>query len=208
MAFSVCRHTSIRTFSEAARSLTFESSQLDLFMNVPLQITFRQMDVSPAVESRIREEVAALEHFFNRINSCRVVVEAPHRHHQRGKGFHINIDLRVPGRELVVNHQPSLHSTLAGTEQIGLEKHLETQPDHKDVYVSIRDAFAAAPATGGLRPRLARRHQASRRGGGCSLIMQIDHRPVVQAGGARFVLLSTATSSHRPREFHSDAAAI
>lgn len=109
-------------------------------MNHPLQITFRHMEVSPAVEARIHEEVAALEHFFNRINSCRVVVEAPHRHHQ----FHINIDLRVPGSEIVVNHEPSLHGSLARGETDEWEKHLETQPDHKDIYVSIRDAFAAA----------------------------------------------------------------
>jgi ribosome-associated translation inhibitor RaiA len=113
-------------------------------MNHPLQITFRHMEVSPAVEARIHEEVAALEHFFNRINSCRVVVEAPHRHHQRGRGFHINIDLRVPGSEIVVNHEPSLHGSLAQGETDEWEKHLETQPDHKDIYVSIRDAFAAA----------------------------------------------------------------
>ena len=113
-------------------------------MDHPAQITFRHMDVSPAVEARIREEVAALEHYFNRITSCRVVVEAPHQHHQRGRGFHINIDLRVPGSEIVVNHEPSLHSTAANSESGEWEKHLETQPDHKDVYVSIRDSFAAA----------------------------------------------------------------
>lgn len=113
-------------------------------MNNPLQITFRHMEVSPAVEARIQGEVAALEHFFNRITSCRVVVEAPHRHHQRGRGFHINIDLHVPGKEIIVNHEPSLHSTLAKGEAAELEKHLETHPDHKDIFVSIRDAFAAA----------------------------------------------------------------
>lgn len=102
------------------------------------------MEVSSAVEARIHEEVAALEHFFKRINSCRVVVEAPHRHHQRGREFNISIDLRVPGKEIVVNHEPSLHSTLAQSETGEWEKHLETHPDHKDIFVSIRDAFAAA----------------------------------------------------------------
>lgn len=102
------------------------------------------MDVSPAVEARIREEVAALGRYFNRITSCRVVVEAPHQHHQRGKGFHISIDLHVPGSEIVVNHEPSLHGTVANSETGEWEKHLETQPDHKDIYVSIRDAFATA----------------------------------------------------------------
>lgn len=113
-------------------------------MNNPLQITFRHMEVSPAVEARIQEEVTGLEHFFNRITSCRVVVEAPHKHHHHGRGFHITINLHVPGKEIVVNHEPSLHSTLAKGEAAELEKHLETHPDHKDIFVSIRDAFAAA----------------------------------------------------------------
>lgn len=113
-------------------------------MNTPTQITFRHMAVSPALEARIHEEVTALEHCFSRITSCLVVVEAPHQHHQRGSEFHIRINLRVPGSEIVVNHEPSLHSTLAKSESGEWEKHLEAHPDHKDVYVAIRDAFAAA----------------------------------------------------------------
>ncbi len=113
-------------------------------MNSPTQITFRHMAASPAVEARIHEEVAALEHCFSRITSCHVVVEEPHQHHQRGRGFHISIDLRVPGSEIVVNHEPSMHGLAAKSDTGEWEKHLETQPDHKDVYVSIRDAFAAA----------------------------------------------------------------
>ena len=113
-------------------------------MKHPLQITFRHMEVSPAVEARISDEVAALERYFERITSCRVVVEAPHQHHQRGRGFHVSINLHVPGREIVVNHEPSLHSTLARAEAAELEKHDETHPDHKDIFVAIRDAFAAA----------------------------------------------------------------
>jgi ribosome-associated translation inhibitor RaiA len=102
------------------------------------------MDVSPAVDQRIRDEVEALEHFFNRITSCHIVVEAPNRHHQQGREFCIRINLRVPGSEIVVNHEPSLHSVVAGSGVGEWEKHLETQPDHKDIYVAIRDAFAAA----------------------------------------------------------------
>lgn len=42
-----------------------------------LQITFRNIDVSPAVETKIRERASELEQFCDRIVSCRVVVEAP-----------------------------------------------------------------------------------------------------------------------------------
>ncbi len=110
----------------------------------PAQITFRHMKPSPAAEFRIQEEAADLEHFFGRITSCHIVVEAPHHHHQRGRGFHIDIVIGVPGSRIVVNHHPSEHSTLVQSDTENWEKHLETEPDHKDLYVSIRDAFAAA----------------------------------------------------------------
>jgi ribosome-associated translation inhibitor RaiA len=113
-------------------------------MDHPAQITFRHMTASPAVEARIHEEVAALQRFCDRIISCHIRVEEPNHHQQRGRGVCIGITLRVPGSEIIVSHEPSLSSEAASGETARMEKHLETQPEHKDVYVSIRDAFAAA----------------------------------------------------------------
>ncbi|MEY4482831.1 MAG: hypothetical protein RL693_283 [Verrucomicrobiota bacterium] len=110
----------------------------------PVQITFRHMDPSPAVEARIQEEVAELDQYFDGITSCRVVVESPHRHHERGWGFHVSIEIHVPGSTIMVNHEPSQNSVLAQSEDGKREKHLEVHPDHKDVYVCIRDAFKVA----------------------------------------------------------------
>ena len=92
-------------------------------MQIPLQITFRQMDPSPALEARIREESARLDKFNEHIMSCRVVVESPHKHKHKGKLYHIHIDLKVPGKEIVVTRE-----------------HHDNQA-HEDVYVTIRDAF-------------------------------------------------------------------
>lgn len=92
-------------------------------MKLPLQITFRNMDPSPAVEAAIRERVERLERFFDRIMGCRVVVEAPHRHHHKGKLYAVRVDLTVPGAEIAVTHSgPRNHA-------------------HEDVYVAIHDAF-------------------------------------------------------------------
>lgn len=113
-------------------------------MNHPLQITFRHMEPSPAVEARIQEEAAKLERYFEPVVSCRVVIEAPHRHHRHGGGYDINIHIGVPNSEIIVRHDPSLHSTLVQGEAGEWTKQLEAQPDHKDIYVSIRDAFSAA----------------------------------------------------------------
>jgi cold shock CspA family protein/ribosome-associated translation inhibitor RaiA len=95
-------------------------------MQMPLQITFRDMKPSGAVEARIRERAAELDQYYDRIIGCRVVVHAPHRHHHQGKLFHVRIDLTVPGGELVVNREPAAHHA------------------YEDVFVTIRDAFDAA----------------------------------------------------------------
>ena len=58
-------------------------------MPIPLQISFRNMDPSPAVEERIRQKAEKLERFHDRIVGCTVVVEAPHRHHHKGKLYNV-----------------------------------------------------------------------------------------------------------------------
>ena len=102
------------------------------------------MEPSDAVTARIEAEAAKLDTFFDRITSCRVVVEAPHRHHKWGELFHIRIELGVPGTELLVSHEPTPHTTLSHDDEAVLRKHIEIHPEHKDVYVAIRDAFASA----------------------------------------------------------------
>lgn len=90
-------------------------------MQIPLQITIRDIEHSDALETHIRSKAEKLEEFFKHITSCRVVVEVPHKHHQQGKQFNVRLDIGVPGSEIVVNR------------------------DHaEDVYVALRDAFGAA----------------------------------------------------------------
>jgi len=89
-------------------------------MQLPLQITFHGIDRSLAIETAIREKAAKLEQFHHRIMSCAVVVEVQNRHKHKGKEFVVRVDLKVPGGEIIVNHDR-----------------------HEDVYVALRDAFAA-----------------------------------------------------------------
>jgi len=90
-------------------------------MRLPLQITVRNVSLSEVAKDDIREKAAKLDTFCDRIMSCRVVVEAPHRHRHQGLLYNVRIDMTVPGGELVVKREP-----------------------HEDVYVAIRDAFDAA----------------------------------------------------------------
>ncbi len=113
-------------------------------MQLPIQVTFRNMDSSPAVEARIREEAEKLSEFYDSIMGCRVMVEIPHQHRQQGKRFHIRIDLTVPGGEIVVKHEPSLRGSIRQTGTQKRKKEQEVTAPHKDIYVATRDAFKAA----------------------------------------------------------------
>jgi ribosome-associated translation inhibitor RaiA len=113
-------------------------------MILPVKITFRNMSPSDAVAARVQEEAEKLDEFYKRITSCRVIVEVPHRHHALGDQVHVRIKLGVPGGEIVVRHEPSLHSALKRGAEEGWEKHLEANPQHKYIGVVIRDAFKAA----------------------------------------------------------------
>jgi len=121
------------------RREAFKTKGKPTSMILPVQTTFRNIDASAAVAARIQEEADKLDKYFDRITSCRVIVEAPHRHHRRGEPFHIRIELGVPGKELVVTHDP----TLKHEEEGERHKHLEVEGPHKDVYVAIRDGFKA-----------------------------------------------------------------
>ena len=119
-------------------------------MKIPLQITFRNMPPSEAIESNIREKATKLESFYNRIMSCRVIVEAPHRHHHKGKAYQVRIDLTVPGGEIVINRAPKRLAAAKlrfseRSEKELVESHKSSKHGaHEDVYVAIRDAFNAA----------------------------------------------------------------
>lgn len=112
-------------------------------MILPGQTTFRNMDHSDAVVARIQEESDKLDQYFDRTTSCRVMAEAPHRHHRRGDPFHVRIELGVPGKELVVTHEPTVRTVSKLDEEGQLTKQMEVGGLHKDVYVAIRDAFKA-----------------------------------------------------------------
>jgi len=94
-------------------------------MQIPLKITFKDIPQSDFVEGRIREKVAKLEKFAGDITSCRVTIEAPHQHHNKGNLYNIKVDVTLPGEEIVANRHPDQHHA------------------HEDIYVAIRDAFNA-----------------------------------------------------------------
>lgn len=76
-------------------------------MQSPLQLTFRGMAHSDALAAHVRLGAEKLEHIFDRIVSCHVVVELAGHHHRHGDRFHVSINLGLAGHEILVGHARS-----------------------------------------------------------------------------------------------------
>jgi ribosome-associated translation inhibitor RaiA len=98
-------------------------------MQLPLQVTFRNVEPSDSVRSDIEAHAAKLHQFFDRIVSCRVAVEATTRRGQKGKLFNVRVDLGVPGREIVTSGR-------------GFKSQA-----HEDVRMAVKNAFTVAGRT-------------------------------------------------------------
>lgn len=86
-------------------------------MILPLQITARNIDLTEVIKTDIRGHAEKLDKFYEKLTSCRVIVEAlPLR-----SLYNVHVDMTVPGKELVIRREPN-----------------------SDLYLAIRDAFNAA----------------------------------------------------------------
>jgi cold shock CspA family protein/ribosome-associated translation inhibitor RaiA len=85
-------------------------------MQVPLQMSFRRVRKSTAIEDLIRDQAAKLERVCDHIVGCRIAVEKPQKHQKSGNPFRVRIDVTVPPEhELVVTREASegdLHEQL------------------------------------------------------------------------------------------------
>lgn len=92
-------------------------------MKTQPHVVFRGFRASPALAARIEEEVADLEHIWDRITACRVSLERPHRRKRHGDHFVTRIELFVPGKLLVVDRDPPEHESF------------------EDAYAALNEAF-------------------------------------------------------------------
>ena len=96
-------------------------------MQVPLQVTFENIEHSDAIEACINDDWEKLEPFSDGITSARVVVGRPQHRHHKGELLPGTDSLTVAsGTDIVINRDPDVTDA------------------HDDVYVTIRDAFKAA----------------------------------------------------------------
>lgn len=96
-------------------------------MQVPPEVTYRNVDKTSALEDLIDERIAKLEEVCDHISSCRIAVEKIHTNPDHGSPFRVRLDLTVPpGHELAVSENPG-----QSTQYVPLE-------------AVIRDAFDSA----------------------------------------------------------------
>jgi ribosome-associated translation inhibitor RaiA len=88
-------------------------------MQLPVTVTFLGIPHSESLEADIRKRAAKLDACCRDIISCHVVVDLPHRHHEKGNPFSLRITVTARGEEIAVRRE-------------GLRKELR---------VVLRDAF-------------------------------------------------------------------
>lgn len=91
-------------------------------MQIPLQITIRDVAHSEALISHIRERARKLDAYSDHIMSCRVVVEMPHNHPHQGKQFAVRIDIGMAGGEIVVNRDQDEDVHVASSKAFDVAK--------------------------------------------------------------------------------------
>lgn len=95
-------------------------------MTLPIQVTYRHVEKSEAIERTVRVKAERLRRFAPDLIRCAVTIEAPHLQHQKGNVYQVRVHLTLPGSEVVITSEPTLDHA------------------HEELEVAVRDAFHAA----------------------------------------------------------------
>src|ERR1700760_3486386 len=99
-------------------------------MDIPLELSFHNIEASDALKAAVSEHVSKLEQLHDHIIGCRVVIEMPHKSQKTlGNQPDVHIVVRVPGKEIVVS------------KELAHEGHKKAATD---AYAVLDNAFAVA----------------------------------------------------------------
>ena len=99
-------------------------------MDIPLELSFHNLESSDALKQAVRAHVDKLEQFHDHIIGCRVVVEIPNKSLKAtGNPPDVHIVIRVPGKEIVVSREYKDHGHKKAAN---------------DAYAVLDDAFLTA----------------------------------------------------------------
>src|SRR3990172_6093439 len=96
-------------------------------MQIPLEVSFRNVRKTDKIDSLISDKVATLEKTCGYMNSCRIAVERPQKFQSSGNPYRVRIDITLPrGKEVIIRRE-------AGEGTL-----------HDPLIAVVRDAFNAA----------------------------------------------------------------
>lgn len=81
-------------------------------MKHPIELLQKDVSLPPAMADGIRERAEKLEHYFDRIQRCRITVAGSGKHHRHGR-YAVTIDLTVPRAEIVIRKKEAANLELA-----------------------------------------------------------------------------------------------
>lgn len=89
-------------------------------MNSRVNVVFRDISHSPALNETIVKKLQKLQRYSDAILHSRVVLNSPHKHKHKGKLYRASIELGLKGMPVIITH------------------------DAPSVHLAVRDAFSAA----------------------------------------------------------------
>ena len=111
-------------------------------MSIVAQIKYHNAPPSAALDRLIQAETSKLQRFFDRIVSCRVLVEHDRRRNQPNPPFVVRIELTVPGERIVVNNSVDARAAIPSEDDELLQvRKTEHEADSHSPRIAVRDAF-------------------------------------------------------------------
>jgi ribosome-associated translation inhibitor RaiA len=104
-------------------------------MNCLLELEFHNTRPIGALETRIRQELAELEKFYDHIAKCRVDVELPHDR-RKGSLSEVRVELRVPVEDAAT--PPAIRGAVVVD---GDKECIHVTAHHKDPILAAHEAF-------------------------------------------------------------------
>jgi cold shock CspA family protein/ribosome-associated translation inhibitor RaiA len=92
-------------------------------MDVPPEIAFRGLEPTETLKERILEGIDDLEEVYDRLVSCRVMVEDTTAARHSGKIYRVRLEIGVPNQTVVVDRKP------------------KEAEEARDVYQAVKHAF-------------------------------------------------------------------
>ena len=92
---------------------------------IPHTIEFKDFNESEEVRSAVERRIQKLEHFYDRIENCHVVISRPSKT-PGDQRLEIHIQIAIPGDDVVVTRTP------------------EQNTGRSDYFLTIKNAFLAA----------------------------------------------------------------